>query len=151
MIRTRRNIDLFRDMERENMNENEKLMRALLDVKKVLKNDFGVESIKSTVSLEDGSKEVYNSLEILEEHIVKYIDSNFQILKNDTFETVNCPHCDRVLQWKEIVEIIKEKNEIKIDELMDFSATLINDFTCPHCHNKFDLSLAITLHSEIDF
>ena len=84
---------------------------------------------------------------------LKKVDKKYkdlQMYKNDTLEYITCPHCNCEIPWREIVEIIKQTKEIKLDELMDYSSTYIKDFMCPHCNKTFNLSMAVTLHSEID-
>lgn len=133
----------------KSINRDEKLLQALASVKKVL-SDFGVDEINNTIEMDDGAKETFDCMKVIEDHIVNYINSGLHIYEYDTLEIVVCPHCNKILSWKEIVEIVQQKNEIKMDELTEYGSAYVNDFMCPHCHNLFDLSLAVTLHSDIN-
>ena len=57
------------------MTNEERLLHALYGIKKVL-NDLGLEDIKNKLELKDGSTETIDCVNVLQEFIVDYVNSN---------------------------------------------------------------------------
>lgn len=57
------------------MTNEERLLHALYGIKKVL-NDFGLEDIKNEVQFKDGNSETIDCINVLQEFIVDYVNSN---------------------------------------------------------------------------
>lgn len=58
------------------LTEEQKLIKSLSVIKHVLLVDLGVEDIKSEEEFEDGSKEMFSCIDVIEKHIVDYINSS---------------------------------------------------------------------------
>lgn len=60
------------------VSEEEKLVHALINIKQIL-NEIGLNEINTTVECKDGSKETFDCVKVIEEHIVNYFKCNLHI------------------------------------------------------------------------
>lgn len=60
------------------VSEEEKLVHALIRIKQIL-NEIGLVKINNTVECKDGSKETFDCVKVIEDHIVNYFNNNLHV------------------------------------------------------------------------
>lgn len=106
------------------MTNEERLLHALYGIKKVL-NDLGLEDIKNKLELKDGSTETIDCVNVLQEFIVDYVNSNqpysFKDLKVGMWiwdnQIKGCIQVKKILTKKYCKYLYHDKNKkVFIDE-----------------------------------
>lgn len=128
------------------MNKEEKILCALHGIKSVL-NDLGLEDIKNKLELKDGSAETIDCMNVLQEFIVDYVNSNQPT--NIDKETAKKPVLDKNRLDKDIKDIYDENGYIdpyvcvcprcKKRGFYDFEYEYKFDY-CGYCGQKIDWS-----------
>lgn len=128
------------------MNKEEKILCALHGIKSVL-NDLGLEDIKNKLELKDGSTETIDCMNVLQEFIVDYVNSNQPT--NIDKETAKKPVLDKNRLDKDIKDIYDENGYIdpyvcvcprcKKCGFYDFEYEYKFDY-CGYCGQKIDWS-----------
>lgn len=128
------------------MTKEEKILCALHGIKSVL-NDLGLEDIKNKLELKDGSTETIDCVNVLQEFIVDYVNSNQPT--NIDKETAKKPVLDKNRLDKDIKDIYDENGYIdpyvcvcprcKKRGFYDFEYEYKFDY-CGYCGQKIDWS-----------
>lgn len=128
------------------MTKEEKILCALYGIKSVL-NDLGLEDIKNKLELKDGSTETIDCVNVLQEFIVDYVNSNQPT--NIDKETAKKPVLDKNRLDKDIKDIYDENGCIdpyvcvcprcKKCGFYDFEYEQKFDY-CGYCGQKIDWS-----------
>lgn len=66
------------EVEQSILSEEEKLVQALISIRQIL-NEIGLNEINNTVECKDGTKETFDCMKVIEEHIVNYFKCNLHI------------------------------------------------------------------------
>ena len=89
---------------------------------------------------------ILNGIYIRKEH-----DELIKIIRKSVFNSISdavCPYCLKRISTSDIIEDIKQKDELQLGFLQEEGSTFIKNIECPHCNEKFNLMMSYLFYSE---